>query len=392
MTSEIGILNQSGLALAADSALTITNPNGFVNTLDSATKLFTLSKSHYIGIMTYNDATFMGVSWVAIINGFKKYIGDNVQDKVMDYVQLFVKYLSGLNIYTEPAEDAVIYRYSQMVLNMFTNRPRYDPTQIAKIETRLAKCCKHYEKENLLDIDEKEFMQKYSDILNSAYDKYSYPEELRTLFEKTIFKLVCSSEMIEETFSGIVFAGYGDKELFPTLVKLNFDGRICGQVKVKVDMVRSTDPVDGDTAAAIVPVAQSDIIFTILRGIDPALDRERENDMYNICQQLFESAKDNFQTEDQVEEFQHEVNQYLKNYNEDFNEKISENYVNPVLGMLGALSIEEEGEMARTLVSLTSFKRKYSGDIRTVGGAIDVLTVSRDEGPVWLTNNKHRKV
>lgn len=52
--------------------------------------------------------------------------------------------------------------------------------------------------------------------------------------------------------------------------------------------------------------------------------------------------------------------------------------------MLDSLSIDELGSMAETLVSLTSFKRKFSGEMQTVGGPIDVLTISRGERPIWM--------
>ena len=61
MTSEMAIYNQNGLVLAADSALTFSIAGRPVNTLNSATKLFAIDKSHYVGIMIYNNATFMGI-------------------------------------------------------------------------------------------------------------------------------------------------------------------------------------------------------------------------------------------------------------------------------------------------------------------------------------------
>ena len=44
--------------------------------------------------------------------------------------------------------------------------------------------------------------------------------------------------------------------------------------------------------------------------------------------------------------------------------------------------------MAETLVALTSFKRKMSKDLETVGGAIDVAVISKGDGFVWI-KRKH---
>lgn len=64
---------------------------------------------------------------------------------------------------------------------------------------------------------------------------------------------------------------------------------------------------------------------------------------------------------------------------------VENSYMDPIVGMLQGLSNEE---MAKTLVSLATFKRKYSGELQTVGGPIDVLSISRADGVVWLSSKK----
>jgi len=68
MTAEIGILNTTGVALAADSAVTI----GSSKVFNSADKLFSLSKHHPVGIMIYGNASFMGVPWETIIKIYRR--------------------------------------------------------------------------------------------------------------------------------------------------------------------------------------------------------------------------------------------------------------------------------------------------------------------------------
>ncbi len=52
------------------------------------------------------------------------------------------------------------------------------------------------------------------------------------------------------------------------------------------------------------------------------------------------------------------------------------------------LQIDEIADVAETLVNLTGFKRKYTSDIPTVGGPIDVLAINLGEGPIWI-KRKH---
>ena len=70
MTAVVAIMNKSGLALAADSAVTVTNGTGGYSSskiYNTANKLFMLSKYHPVGIMVYSSAEFMQVPWELII-------------------------------------------------------------------------------------------------------------------------------------------------------------------------------------------------------------------------------------------------------------------------------------------------------------------------------------
>lgn len=62
MTAEIGILNRQGVALAADSAVTL-GLNGKQKVLNSANKLFNLIKGHPVGLMVYGNGNFLGIPW-----------------------------------------------------------------------------------------------------------------------------------------------------------------------------------------------------------------------------------------------------------------------------------------------------------------------------------------
>ena len=70
MTAEIAILNQAGVALAADSAVTISLPNDDKKIYNTANKLFMLSKYHPVGIMIYNSSKVNGIDWEVIIKDF----------------------------------------------------------------------------------------------------------------------------------------------------------------------------------------------------------------------------------------------------------------------------------------------------------------------------------
>jgi len=92
MTAVVGILNKSAVALAADSAVTISGSNGR-KIFNGANKLFTLSKYHPVGIMIFNSATFMSTPWETIIKVYRKQLGKNSFATVQAYQEDFIRFL-----------------------------------------------------------------------------------------------------------------------------------------------------------------------------------------------------------------------------------------------------------------------------------------------------------
>ena len=55
--------------------------------------------------------------------------------------------------------------------------------------------------------------------------------------------------------------------------------------------------------------------------------------------------------------------------------------------MIALLPVEETAIIAETLLNLTSFKRKYTTSVETVGGPIDVLAITPNDGLFGLKEN-----
>jgi hypothetical protein len=60
----------------------------------------------------------------------------------------------------------------------------------------------------------------------------------------------------------------------------------------------------------------------------------------------------------------------------------------PIVEIVNHLPKEELADMAEALVNLTSFKRHVTHHAETVGGPIDVATISRGDGFIWI-KRKH---
>jgi hypothetical protein len=91
------------------------------------------------------------------------------------------------------------------------------------------------------------------------------------------------------------------------------------------------------------------------------------------------------------------VEEEMKKGNESFEtEFVNEMHVfarkhisNPVVKAVAVLPKEELATMAETLVNLTSFRRRVTLDMETVGGPIDVAVISRGDGFVWIKRKRY---
>ena len=70
--------------------------------------------------------------------------------------------------------------------------------------------------------------------------------------------------------SGIAVFGYGKDEIYPSLYRLKIYGVVCGKLKWYIEEVcKVTNSQNG----FVCPMAQSDVMMTVLKGIEPKLQQ-----------------------------------------------------------------------------------------------------------------------
>src|SRR5271155_371522 len=89
----------------------------------------------------------------------------------------------------------------------------------------------------------------------------------------------------------------------------------------------------------------------------------------------------------------HEIGKaFLAKFSSDSDAFIQSNYVEPVISAVGFLSKDMLAEVAESLVSLTSFKRRVTiNSAETVGGPVDVAVISKGDGFIWIKRKHYFK-
>lgn len=413
MTAEIGILNKHAVALAADSAVTINSGKGR-KIYNSVNKLFTLSKYEPVGIMIYGNADLLGVPWETIIKTYRKKLGRKKHDTIEKYAESFIAFLKE-NIAIFPEEEqhryfnAVVGVVFRSIIRELKKTTKTDIEEDGKIsDSEVKRKLKeviflHFNQISTLP-ENKSLSQGFKRSFSSSF-KLQIDRVIRAIFEKLPIdensrkKLheIAKYTFTKEVFfghSGIVIAGFGEKEMFPALRAVKIDGIIRNEIRYTFSE-ESSSKIEHTNRGVIIPFAQREMVDSFIRGMHPKISKTIDGYLQTIFSKyhdlLFEHIKKHID-EGQMKSIG-DIRFLSKGIIDDFKSSVieyqNENHINPIVSSVSFLPKEELAVMAETLVNLSLFKQKISvHSDETVGGAIDVAVISKGDGFIWI-KRKH---
>lgn len=413
MTAQIGVINKKCIALATDSAVTLGRGNS-LKSFNTADKLFQLSKHVPVGIMIYNNAEFLGVPWELIIKQYRLHLGEKKLDYLNDYVQDFFSFIKELPVIKEKNIENNIISIANNHVNVVLNRVSEKlqgvvNAQIVKDSIlNEFKAYRDFIKSKGSKFDNQEYrdwLATYNNIIIELIKIKINVKDAKIIDTEVNFILECIKEAIlseqySEVLTGIVFAGYGEKQWYPRLYEYETEGIIGNEIKVR-EIKRPQIGIDEDgneNNGTIITFAQSDMALNFLCGINPIFEKAIVDATCQICSSLAECVQEtiDFNGMSGVLEITDDMRNILDTSGQSIfntlyqhiNKVKYENFINPFLNMVESLDKSQAAELAESLVNLTSFKRKMSMDTETVGGPVDVAIISKGDGFVWI-KRKH---
>ncbi len=414
MTAEVSVMNSLGVALAADSAVTL---GGAGKIYASADKLFELSRAEPMAVMVYGNAGLLGVPWETAIKIYRKELGANSFETVEDQAKHFIRFLErNRQLFPAAARSKYARWVSEQVTKAYfaqlkeawqqalNKRQRARAGSLTEQEaTRIAqKLAREFlaaiRKMPKIDECPKTFLKtlrsgysrEVGDGIQGALGKTKLVSLLSRTLRSAVFEFLQRLPP-ELSTSGVVIAGFGTKQHFPALVRLDTDGMVGARLRCRI---AANVALAGPDDARVMTFAQSEMVQTFMNGIDPYL----HNVMMDATSKVFEkfSARVVDKTKKHSPkaaaalqaDLPAETRQLLRDLNSELNDEQDRSYIQPVMSVVAALPKDELGEMAEALVNLTKFKRRVSTQQETVGGPIDVAVITKGDGFVW-TRRKH---
>jgi hypothetical protein len=387
MTAEVAIMNTQGIALAADSAVTL---GGAEKTFNTADKLFALSRYHPVGIMVYSSASIMGIEWETIIKSYRDFLGKKSFDTLSEYAGDFINYLAKFPYFTEEQQQDFLRfccyaDFLPEILNFFLRdlhkefdeKENITEEQIDDVFEKTLKNIKTKlkgaddEKNIKLDVD---FINANAEIINEA---------VKDVFENYEVSKKQTSEIIEliklylqkgllDNYTGIVIAGYGEREIFPVIHEFCVCGKLGNSLIYFNEQVTK---IEGLSTSSICPYSQTEMVHQFAKGIDPSF----QDGILDKCNDISRALVPLLKEEDRKkpEKLLNLLNRYI-------NAIIDASYKDPIMNIVSSMQKSELCSMAEAMVSLTALKRHVSPDSETVGGPIDVALITKGDGFIWI--------
>jgi hypothetical protein len=421
MTAEIAILNKDGVALASDSTVTvsaISAAGSSSKAYPSANKLFGLSREHPVGVMVYGNAHFMGIPWETVIKEYRRKLGHVAHATLFDYASGFIAFLEqSPKIFDENTQrrsfESSVRGYfddwiNGHVVKFRANIGRKRKKKLDQPEVRdLAAQVIDFEatrlgKEGSLSYLPSGFESKLARMYRRQIDsigegilgKYQLSSKSKAQLRKIAVRVLCCDSVWPDSISGLVIAGFGEDEVFPSLWScsphLIAAGKVIYAPGKRLSISHAAD-------ALIVPFAQRDVADTFIQGVDPEFQSVVESALSELSAKISQVVLDRVPGIDDALRNACEpkatkvVESVVKKVIRDFRAYMREAHVDPLLAVVSTLPKDEMAALANSLVGVTVAKRKVSLGLETVGGPVDVAVISKGDGFIWISRKHYFK-
>ena len=413
MTALVGILNKRAAVIAADSAVTTTR--GETKKINNtANKIFRLSNTHPVGVMICGNSEYMGIPWEVLFKLYRDTGRDKPFDTLMEYVDDFLKFLRNeTHCCDKEAQDDYLaseissfyYKMKELCSDDYDEAENNEDPRVSDkeklmktllednfklLDTRSdeAGVCPDFEKYTF-----KSFIVDGKDVLDRL-ENTCRDEKMpgtRKEWEEHCFKQMRSKLLLGRE-TGLVFVGYGEQSIYPSLIPVNMAGYFNGKIRYYINQ-EDEEHITNENNASICPFAQTDIMISLLKGIHPlmadnifdklslALDKAKQKMLETLSSSGVEEAtveKMNAIDFDEIDEqFRNDVLNFIRT-----------SFTDGVVDAVDSFNIFDMVKMAESLISITNLQRHFSSSEESVGGPVDVAVITKSEGFVWVNRKQ----
>ena len=417
MTSEVVLMNRQAVAMAADSAVTISG-HEYIKTYQSVDKLFPLGDGAPVAVMIYSNAEIMSTPWETVISLYREATRGQVLPTVEAYAEDFMDFISGNpDLFPPDHQDTEYFKlvavvYSVIAQDFDDQVRKFQESNGGRVREHLSSIFEfvvgqlHTDYERYPDDSPRVDLGCFPKGMAEQVRR-RYGGEIEHLIESLVASVrqdygaitvsdatrqrlrdiavyAATRDAFFEHYTGVVFAGFGGREKFPVMRSYLTSSVILGILKRKND--RAAD-MTADGGPVVQPFAQDRMIRTFLTGMDEyqrrflygevlKLTMGVTSDVVSSAPNLTDAQREDLLRRYSQGNLRHALGEFFKSV--DAYQYAM--HTRPIYRAIGSLPKRELGETAASLIKLNSFQQKVMNSIETVGGPIDVAVITRNGG------------
>ena len=407
MTSEVCLMNRQAAVLAADSATTVTRWNGQEQEtlhFKGANKLHELSDYHPVAVTLFSNVEVLHVPWEVIVKTFRRQLKDKAFETLQDYAEAFFEYLEAQtsffppDVQKEAAFKAAKLAAVRICLDVKSKAGPDSPAAwTAAFDAEI--------KRRRIDVDAQPLGNRLSpdwardtvaalaselapeiDAYLNLPDREPRPSDFTPLAELVLWSLLKDpNQYLDDT--GLVFVGFGETDIFPGHIRYLSNGLVAG--KHLVSEV-SRQAISHSMPADLTAFAHHTMIDTFQLGLDESV---YINALQGIGEMLDDFAgkllADSGGDSAKVADLPSRKQAARQSFSAKWMNRARAANVYPLQRVLAAMPIDEMADLAETLVRLQSLKERMTKPAEEVGGPIDVVAITKNEGVVWIKRKRY---
>jgi hypothetical protein len=372
--------------------------------------------------MVYNASEFLGIPWESLIKRFRADRPRRTHDTMREWVDEFCRYLDAMardvpdEVKDEDTTSAYALALSRTVFiarralkipeGLIAKESFFPAIEqaLSDVQNEIVDGNRPLKLKNLEGCEDQ--VSCFVDRCAAALDEWDthifspHVAEIPNLIgkRKQLIQTLVSYHNRYFNWSGLVIAGFGDRQWFPGIHDLIIGGTCGGKVRL---WEKTAAGVNWNNQGRVMAFAQDDVVRSFMEGIYPDIRRE----MTQAISGAFEAEYPDLIMEllatgplanadptviaemrDKLKVAGGKVSQGLLKR---FQEESQTRHASPIMNSIGHLSKDELASLAESLVTTTSLKRRMHDNTQeNVGGAVDVAVISRTEGFIWI-KRKH---
>jgi hypothetical protein len=409
MTAEICLMNRYAVVLGADSAVTVQHwdsgerkwvPRYF----KGSNKIFQLSAHHPVGLMIYDSASLHAVPWEVIVKEFRASLAKRACESPAQYAKEFFAFIK-TNPHFFPDGHHVrefVQNSAIVALTMLWDALRTESVKTSDdagrpnayrqiFEARRTEIQNINLPHHFSEADLESAIREHSAAAAAELEGYAADElgavgaDTRELIELAIEALFKTyRDYLGNNRTGIVVAGFGEHEIFPSYKEYECFGFLLDHLLVDEGKFGQ---ISFDVVAEIQPFAQTSMVDTFEMGVSFDIYRNVFKQTSMALAELATRIQQELGVQ-VIPNLDQHIEQVRDAHTKAWLDAAKVKHREPLNRVIGSLPVNEMAELAETLISLQSLKEKVTTPSESVGGPVDVAVITRGDGFVWV-KRKH---